>query len=428
MNYFSRFYFLIAKVVFCGLLLQSCKQSLRVTPEESVFRGAHEQGDTAQTSDQALTEVALAQFSDLPSECANVPSIRLSAGEVESAPASLLLPVAAVATSATVQGFQSAYDSQVTHDASLQDETSSLRDEDEDENEKLDELEENLENIQAELARLELSEAFFKEKSASLEQAYQELQAAFLNLEASQAVLQAKLTKSEEAREQLQAALSHQAFVLSGAFGVREWGQYFGEVNEAPRLPVDIDAILRSPCPFWPDRKVEDTHLLVLIPSEVNGEPFTLNLLGRLIKMPKGRGYKTQYDLYDMDTQRILGDCAPDRSYWVLMTREVLPDSRGKTYKDQQSLIAEYACEVGMPYVMPYVLEAATVILAHYVRSNERLYPDNPWTYTRCQELVGQCNYPVVVGGFSFTGLRVYDDDGYIFSAGIHGVAGLRRL
>jgi hypothetical protein len=412
----------MAKVVLCGLLLQSCKQSLRVTPEESVLKGAHEKGDTAQTSDQALTEGALAQSSDLPSEYANVPSIRLSAGEVESAPASLLLPVAAVATSATVQGFQSAYGSQFTHDASLQAETSFLRDEDEDE--KLDELE----NMQAELARLELSEAFFKEKSASLEQACKELQAALLNSEASQAVLQAKLTKSEAVREQLQAALSRQALALSGAFGVREWGQYFGAVSEAPRLPVDIDDILRSPCPFWPDRKVGDTHLLVLIPSEVNGEPFTLNLLGRLIKMPKGRGYRTQYDLYDIDTQRVLGDCAPDRSYWVLMTREVLPASRSKTYKEQQSLIAEYACEVGMPYVMPYVLEAATVILANYVRSNERLYPDNPWTYTRCQELVGQFNYPVVVGGFSSTGLRVYDDDGYIFSAGIHGVAGLRRL
>jgi hypothetical protein len=324
-----------------------------------------------------------------------------------------------VATLATVQTVQSAYTSQSTHDISLKDEN---------EDEELDELEEKLENMQAELARLELSEAFFKEKSASLGRACKELQVALLYSEASQAVLQAKLAKSEEAREELQAALSYQVLALSGAFGVGEWGQYFGEVSKAPQLPGDIDRILGGACPFWPGRKVRDTHLLVLIPSEVNGEPFSLNLLGELIKMPKERGYKTQYDLYDIDTKRALGGCSPDSSYWVLMTREVLPASRSKTYKDQQALIAGYAHEAGVPYVMPRVLEAATVILSHYVRSSERLYPDNPWTYTRCQELVGRFDYPVVVGGFSFTGLRVYDDDGYIFSAGIHGVAGLRRL
>jgi actin-related protein len=423
MNYF-RSYLLIAKVILCGFLLQSCRQSLHVTPEESVLRGVHKQGGTAQDFDQVLAEVTVAQSSDLLSEYSNVQGTRLSAGTVEDTPTSSLVPVAAAASD---QAFHSACAFRFTHDVCLKDESES-ENENENENEKLDELEEKLENMQAELARLELSEAFFKEKSASLEQACKELQTALLNSEASQAVLQEKLAKSEEAYEQLQVALSHQALAWSGTFGVGEWEQYFGEVNEVPQLPADIDKILASPCPFWLGRKVKDTHLLVLIPSAVNGELFTLNLLGKLIKMPKNRGYKTQYDLYDIDTQRTLGDCSPDRSYWVLMTREVLPASRSKTCKDQQLLIAEYAREAGIPYVMPHVLEAATVILSHYVRSGERLYPDNPWTYTRCQELVGQLNYPVVVGGFSLTGLRVYDDDGYIFSAGIHGVAGLRRL
>jgi hypothetical protein len=48
------------------------------------------------------------------------------------------------------------------------------------------------------------------------------------------------------------------------AFGAEEWRQYYGEVESAPDLPSDIDEILDSACPFWPDRKVRDTHLIVL--------------------------------------------------------------------------------------------------------------------------------------------------------------------
>ena len=70
------------------------------------------------------------------------------------------------------------------------------------------------------------------------------------------------------------------------------------------------------------------------------------------------------------------------------------------------------------------VLEVATAILSHYVRSGERLYPDDPWTWTRFQAMEdNKC--PVVVGGFSSRGLDVSDD--YVAYYGGHGVAGLRR-
>jgi hypothetical protein len=97
---------------------------------------------------------------------------------------------------------------------------------------------------------------------------------------------------------------------------------------------------LESRCPFWPDKKVKDTHLLVLVPAKVDGQPFTLDLLEKLIKHPKGGGHATAYDYYDSDTKKQFGTQSPPASYWVLMTRDVLDGSRNKKYKDQKALVA----------------------------------------------------------------------------------------
>jgi NLR family CARD domain-containing protein 3 len=107
--------------------------------------------------------------------------------------------------------------------------------------------------------------------------------------------------------------------------------------------------------------------------------------------------------------QSQLGEDSPTASYWLLMTRDVLPDSRDKWYADQEQLVAEHASRTGLPYEVPKALETATAILMHHVWDGERLYSDNPWTYTRCRELIPhQFNeYPVVVGCFMSSGFGV---------------------
>jgi NACalpha-BTF3-like transcription factor len=211
--------------------------------------------------------------------------------------------------------------------------------------------------------------------------------------------------------------------------GEVKWKRYFGDVASAPDLPSDMTAILDSTCPFWPGRKVKDTHLLVLIPARVNDQPFSLNLLHDLVQHPSNGGHKTQYRYYGSGVKEQLGASSPAASYWLLMTRDVLPGSRDKSYGDQKKLVADHARRTGLPYELPQTLEAATAILAHYVRNGERLYSDNPWTYTRCQEWV--CHefnqYPVVVGGFLSSGLFVIDGD-YFLDYRVYGVAGCRRF
>jgi hypothetical protein len=149
--------------------------------------------------------------------------------------------------------------------------------------------------------------------------------------------------------------------------------------------------------------------LLVLIPATVDGASFTLNLLKELIEHPKNGGYRAQYRYYDSDVREQLGAASPAASYWLLMTRDVLPESRRKMYANNKKSVANHARRTSLPYEVPKALEAATAILTHHVRNEERLYSDNPWTYTRCQELMlhpSSRECPVVVGGFGPSCLR----------------------
>lgn len=41
------------------------------------------------------------------------------------------------------------------------------------------------------------------------------------------------------------------------AFGKREWEQYLGDVGEEPFLPRVVYKILKSPCPFFPGKRVD---------------------------------------------------------------------------------------------------------------------------------------------------------------------------
>jgi hypothetical protein len=211
------------------------------------------------------------------------------------------------------------------------------------------------------------------------------------------------------AREQELAPTSHALAPALKTFGEAEWKQYFGDVGSAPDLPSDMAAILDSPCPFWPDQLVKDTHLLVLIPAAVGGVPFTLNWLEELIKYPRNGGHRTEYKYYNERVKAQMGEESPSLSYWLLMTRDVLPGSRRKVYADQKELVAGYATRESVPYALPSVLEAATAILMHHALEGERLFGDHPWTHTRCSEVVDGRD-PAVVGSFESSGLCIHYD------------------
>ncbi len=200
-------------------------------------------------------------------------------------------------------------------------------------------------------------------------------------------------------------------FCHENAFGPKEWFIHFGaHLRNVPRLPSNIAEILNSSCPIWPSKKVHETHLLTLIPDTINNQPFTLKTLGKLIQQPK-TGPATQFEYLDLGEYH---DNPVTRSYWVLMSRDVLEGSRNKSYQTQFDQVDSLAQKTDVPYAAPKVLEAATCILMHHISTGQKLYTDSPWMYTRCQEFHTQKkDWKLLVGGFGAGGLAVSDASGW---------------
>lgn len=209
-------------------------------------------------------------------------------------------------------------------------------------------------------------------------------------------------------------------FIQDYAFGKEQWEKYFGEppppldpgiqfpprqylFEEEPPLPPDIEQFLQRLCPFWPDKKIYQTHLLTLIPKTVNGNPLTLKLLEKLVKHPT-QGQASQY--YDCGNwfKMTLGahgyDSVKD-SYWALLTKELISDNSNEYAQKERLKECNRTAEV--TYEVPRLLDTAISIFLEYVRTGKRLYA-RP-RVTRCQESVMEG--PTYVGDFTEDGLTI---------------------
>ena len=99
--------------------------------------------------------------------------------------------------------------------------------------------------------------------------------------------------------------------------------------------------------------------------------------------------------------------------YWVLMTRDVIPNSR--------KILERELLKSG--YRAPRILEAAIFIMVQYVRSGTRLYSDNLCTYTICKETT--YGNSIAVGNFSSNDLTI---DEMPFPSYKYGIGALRDL
>ncbi|MBA3603685.1 MAG: hypothetical protein H0W50_08605 [Parachlamydiaceae bacterium] len=193
------------------------------------------------------------------------------------------------------------------------------------------------------------------------------------------------------------------------AFGKEEWLKFYDQdIGNEPLFPRNIIEILKS---------VGDSFFLTLIPKGQSVKSF-----GELSKkyFPTSTGYDE--DVFKPILEVL--ETPNDKSYWALMSKDVLNGSRGKKFEAQQKMVAEFFQNANVNCKVPTALEAVVSILTHHVRSGERLFSDNPITYTRCLDVYK--GYQVVVGGFALSGLRVH----YYYSDGDDrlGVAALRKF
>lgn len=174
-------------------------------------------------------------------------------------------------------------------------------------------------------------------------------------------------------------------------FGKDKWEKYFGTVDNVPPIPKYLLDILSSDCPYFTTspQKVMQTHMLALVPTQVNGNPFTLSFFKSLVKHPLAGNSNSLF--IDSDLEQQLGNIPVSKAYWVLMVMNAIPHSSGKTYAEQQALIAN-------DYEVPDMLSAVVSILTHYVETGKCLFDCGKHPcFIRCREsVVPECQ--VVVG------------------------------
>lgn len=209
-------------------------------------------------------------------------------------------------------------------------------------------------------------------------------------------------------------------------FDESKWKKIFGEIGNAdgsslPLLPKKIQyEILNKACPFWPEKTIGKTHILMLLPETVNGKLLTLKTFGKLLKnkySPKNiHGFKAiSSRLIEEQSEECIG---PSR--WVLMTKNLLPHSQNIDYLEQKVIIERMEAKVSGSYRIPKVLEAIVCIYAKQLNSETSFFCRE---FTRCQEQINESN--IIVGQYDSDGLRIYNNSR---SLPVIGVAALREI
>lgn len=198
-----------------------------------------------------------------------------------------------------------------------------------------------------------------------------------------------------------------QLYQTGNIIGQAAWAR-IGAVGPIPQLSAEVANRLEAPCPFWPERRLIDTHLFIWIPESVtktvNGRAETLPVtLRNLPNLIPGAVYADTDDTA-MDQH---GDTPVRQGKWLLMPKELIPGSRNQTFAQQQAFVTAHGRE------MPHAVEMAVALfMKQFLSPDTYLLGRNPWSYTRCIETVQipgwERRYHLVIGGFGASGLEVH--------------------
>jgi hypothetical protein len=191
--------------------------------------------------------------------------------------------------------------------------------------------------------------------------------------------------------------------------GSEAWSSQGIDVGVAPPIPSAITKeLLESECPLHPGQKIKDTHILVLVPRTVNGEPYTALKLDELCGERKGSGDRL---IYSTGWKNDPWVSAPQsESAWVLLPKsdpdpKVSPDKhfRWKDIAQQQEVHNDHYKE----YREAKALEVMTMALLNDLVHGEPRILDG-LNYLRCEEH-NASGGRVCVGAFLAGGLEVND-------------------
>ena len=191
--------------------------------------------------------------------------------------------------------------------------------------------------------------------------------------------------------------------------GPEDYETIFGvSVDNAPPLPAEVTPeLLNSECPLSKDgRLVKDTHVLVLVPKELDGSPLTLNSIReRAEKVCTDRSMDRAFYEQDWYDDESFANTATKESHWALIPTVELPDSTNKTDSAQLEELKKYPEYETVP-----VIDQVLSIELPYLKNHGNADYQRPFEnmYGRCEERDSD-GYRVYVGGFGSSGLLVDD-------------------
>jgi hypothetical protein len=177
-------------------------------------------------------------------------------------------------------------------------------------------------------------------------------------------------------------------------------------------MPATVTVeLLNSECPLRPEKKIKDTHLLVLVPKIVNGEPYSALKLDKLCATRKGSGDRLIYDEAKYWKGHQWASKPQAESEWVLLPKsdphpQRTPEAkhfRHKRIAEQQKVHEEHYQE----YREAKAVELMTAaLLNELVNGKPRML--GTFKYLRCVEPTADGGR-VCVGSFVAAGLEILD-------------------
>ena len=185
------------------------------------------------------------------------------------------------------------------------------------------------------------------------------------------------------------------------ALGAEAWA-HLGNVGEEPPLPEGIHDILAEVCPAALGlesfgQTIGETHILVLIPKTLDGQPLTLGRFKTLLDQRDGPKITCWYPGGNENK-------AATASYWALISKDCIQNSKNKTYAQQKQIVER----LGANYRLPKMTEMAYGLYLQQKIHGGNLYGSH---WTRCEEQHSE-GYPMAVRGCGCGGGVCDDCDG----------------
>jgi hypothetical protein len=218
--------------------------------------------------------------------------------------------------------------------------------------------------------------------------------------------LQLKTSNYEKLLQEMQAPL--RTILGTNFLGIDEWRRGLGvHVGAPPPIPEYITAeLLQSMCPLHLRKLIKDTHVLMLVPRIVNGEPYSVVKLDELCTHKKGSGQKLIDDGFGIWREESWAKSPQVKSEWVLLPKtdpEMESISHTKYFREKDIPAQQKVLEEHYPdYRQAKALEVMTMAVLYDLLHRERVVRH----WLRCEEPNNRGGR-VLVGLFSRTGLKI---------------------